>query len=265
MLAIERRNAIKKFLVEAGIVSVSELCQYLNVSESTIRRDLDILDKENVLKKIHGGAVIVDDMAEPLFREREHDQVIEKDEIAKFAVSLISDGETVLLDSSTSTAAMVKYLKERKGITVVTNSISISNTLLDYPDIQVVVTGGYLRHRTGSLIGSNAVESLKGIWVDKAFISCSGICPYGGVTVTNLVTIEVRKQMVASAKQIFILADHTKLEKRCLARFASIKDIDFLITDHLISDKQRQEFINAGAEVLIPDQQRLLKRGVQVD
>jgi DeoR family fructose operon transcriptional repressor len=262
MLAIERRNMIKKILVESGVVSVATLSQRMGVSETTIRRDLDFLEGEQVLKKVHGGAMIQGnneaEEEEPLYRDREGTLVSEKEEIAELASTIIEDGETIFIDSGTTTASVIKYLKGKKGITVVTNSINIAYELQDFFDIQVVVIGGSLRHRTGAFVGSIAVETLKGFWVDKLLLSCSGICPEGGVTVTNLVTLEIRRQMVASAKQVIVLADHTKIGQRHLARVADLEEIDCIITDSIVSREVIDRFEQAGTKVITRNAKEML-------
>lgn len=250
MLVIERRNAIKRMLAESGVISVAVLSQSLGVSETTIRRDLDYLENVNILKKIHGGAIAHDEGAEPLYKERKNTRILEKEQIAKVASSLIHHGDTILLDSGTTTATMIDFLQDKKGMTVVTNSINIAYQLQNNADIQVVMIGGFLRHRTGSVIGSIAVDVLRSIFVDKLFLSCSGICPDGGVTVSNMVSLELRKQMMACAKETVVLADHTKIGQRFLARVAHIHEINYLVTDEGATTEQKEAFEKHGVKVL---------------
>jgi len=254
MLVIERRNLIRKMILEQGVISVSDLSQNLKVSETTIRRDLDFLEGENILKKTHGGAVVLhQENAEPLFQERKRTHVLEKEEIAKRAAMLVQDKETICLDGGTTTAAMIPYLSLIKDLTVVTNSIHIAFQLQEYESIQVIFIGGILRHRTGSVIGSIAVDTLKGIWIDKLFLSCSGLCPVGGVTVSNIVSLEVRKQMIVSSKELIVLADHTKIGQRYLARVAQLSEVDYIVTDHKATPEQIQALCQTGPVVLLPN------------
>lgn len=178
MLAIERRNRILTILREERHVVVSELAKVFDVSEETIRRDLDKLEKEGHVVKTYGGAVISEGSeAELPYVIRKKANVEAKQKIADLAADLIMDGDTLILDASSTAVFIAQKIKSKKEITLITNSIEVLMELSDVTGWKILSTGGTLKERSCALVGSEAEESLSRFHVDKAFISCKGVDP----------------------------------------------------------------------------------------
>ena len=252
MLAIQRREIIKKQIELNGEVLVAELSKTLNVSESTIRRDLDILERQQVVTKTYGGAVIHEQYPltdEPLFSERESTNYYQKERIAKHAADLVEDGDVIILDNGTTTSLMVNFLHDKKDLTIITNSVNIAYNLMSNPTVEIIVLGGQVRIRTGAIVGNSTLLSLQSLWANKVFLSCSGVSLEGGVTVSNMNSMEVRKQMIQSSQSTILLADHSKIGKRFIARICSVEDVTTLVTDQDFEEKE--QFEGLGLNVVI--------------
>ena len=256
MLAVQRRELIKQQIERKGEVLVAELSKILNVSESTIRRDLDVLESQQVVTKTYGGAVIHERYAfieEPLFSEREYENHEQKEQIAKSAAELVEDGDVIILDNGTTTSLMAKYLQGKKDVTVITNSVNIAYRLLSDPSIEIIILGGQVRKRTGAVVGNGALLALQSMWANKLFLSCSGVSLEGGVAVSNVNTMELRKQMIQSAQSTILLADHSKIGKRFVAKICSLQEITTLITDQRFEEAGSYEEL--GVKVMITNQE----------
>lgn len=252
MLAIQRRDIIKKQIEIKGEVTVTELSNQFSVSESTIRRDLDILESQQVVTKTYGGAVIHKQYSlteEPLFSDREFTNYNQKNLIAKMAADLVEEGDVIILDNGTTTSLMVNHLNNIKDLTVVTNSINIAYKLMSNDNIEIIVLGGLLRNRTGAIVGNSTLLSLQSVWANKVFLSCSGVSVKGGVTVSNLNSMEIRKQMIQSAESSILLADSSKIGKRFIAQICPVQKLSTLITEK--DFEERSAFEEFGLNVLI--------------
>ncbi len=246
MLAEERRQEILKIIDIEGSVHVTELSKELNVTEETIRRDLDILNQEKLLKRTHGGAVPleINNKLELSFNIRQNKNIKEKKQIAAKAAKLVSEGETIFLDASSTSLFLAEELKKINNITVITNSIRIIFGLSNVNTITVISTGGILRSNSLSFVGPLANETIQKYYADKIFSSCKGISIEHGATDSNELEIEVKKNMIKQTKEVIIIADHTKLDEVSLTQFASIKDIDMVITDDSIDKIMKAKFKN---------------------
>lgn len=252
MLAEERRQKIIEEINVDGTVHVSTLSEDLDVTEETIRRDLDILDQKNLLSRIHGGAVAIESnsKAELSFNVRENKLKDYKIEIAKKAVNLIEEGETIFLDASTTAMYLAKELNAVNNLTVITNSIKIMMELIDEDNITVISTGGTLRANSFSFVGPLANETVKKYFADKIFASCKGISIQHGATDSNELEIEVKENMIKQTKEIFIIADHCKLNDVGLAKFVEFDQISKIITDNDADIRIIDEFETAGVHVI---------------
>lgn len=252
MLAEERRQEILRLLDNKDSVHVSDLSKTLDVTEETIRRDLDVLDKRKLLKRIHGGAVplVSNNKNELSFNIRQNKKIKEKKQIATKAIKLIAEGDTIFLDASSTSLFLAKELKKTQNITVVTNSIRIIFELSDLNNITVISTGGILRPNSLSFVGPLANETLKKYFADKIFASCKGISVNYGATDSNELEIEVKQNMIKQSKKLIILSDHSKVNEIGLTQFASIEEIDTLITDELVDKNSLKNFEKAGLIIL---------------
>ena len=242
MLAIERRKEILTRLEAEGKVLVSELAKDFAVTEETIRRDLEKLDREGLASKTYGGAVSKHTAALDLpYKIRIGVNIDEKQRIADRIAEMISDGERIMLDSSSTAIYIIKKLKEKKNLTVITNSVVILLELADKSDWKVLSTGGNLKEAALSLTGSSAEKMIRSYHVDTAICSCKGVDMSIGVTDSNEKDSLIKQAMFASAERRILAADTVKLDKKSFVRVCEFSDIDVLVTDSAPSDEW-QEF-----------------------
>lgn len=251
MLAAERKNLILEKLQDEKRVVVSELSELFDVSEETIRRDLDKLDKMGLATKTYGGAVLVENSnTEMPFKVRRKKNTQGKRVIADIIAGLISDGDHIIMDPSTTAIFIVKALSDKKRLTIVTNSIEVLVELADVPGWDVISTGGTLKENYLALVGSKAVESVRSFNADKLIMSCKGIDMEKGITDAHEMFSHVKKAMICSAKQIILAADHTKFEKVAFSKICEVADIDMVVTDVRPSEAWMKYFKEKGIDCL---------------
>jgi DeoR family transcriptional regulator, fructose operon transcriptional repressor len=252
MYGIERKSAILELLNKNARVDVQELSQHFDLSESTIRRDLKELEEAQLLKRTHGGAVLVQSVTfEPTYIEKEVRYQAEKKAIAKEAVRFIENGESILLDSGTTTYYLAQELRNFTSLQVVTNSILCASELKDVPGIEVVLCGGLLRAETLALVGPLAEMCFDRIRVDKSFIATNGIDVKNGLTTPNLTEAATKKKMIECAEKVILIADHTKIGQVTFAKFADIHNINHLITDSAAPKNVLRHIEEAGVNVRV--------------
>lgn len=250
MYGEERKLIILEYVQQHSRASVQELSQHLQVSESTIRRDLKELEEVKLLNRTHGGAISLQGVNfEPTYREKEDKFRREKEAIARKAVELIEEGDTILLDSGTTTFHLAQELKSFSRLTVVTNSLILTEELQGVPGIEVLVTGGSLRRETLALVGPIAEQALDRVRVDKAFIATNGVDLTEGLTTPNLIEAATKTKMIKAAKQVILLADHSKVGKVSFAKFAEVTEIQKCIIDHGVAENIVKEMRKLGIEV----------------
>jgi DeoR family fructose operon transcriptional repressor len=232
MYAEERRLVIGEQARVAGRVDVSALATQLDVSPETVRRDLTALERGGLLRRVHGGAMPVERLTvEPELAAREAVQRSEKERIARAALAELPTEGAVLLDAGTTTARLAELLPADRELTVVTNALPIAMTLAARPNITVVTVGGRVRGRTLAAVDAWALRMLADLYVDVAFIGANGISAGRGLTTPDQAEAASKAAMIASARRVIVLADHTKVGNDCFARFGWLDDIDVLITD----------------------------------
>lgn len=243
MLPIERRNEILSRLMLDGRVIVSDLSELYNVTEETIRRDLDKLEKDGLAKKTYGGAVKNDSLNIDLpYTIRKQTNVEGKKYIAEIIGTLIEDGENILLDSSTTALYTMKSIYNRSNITIITNSVEM---LMDAPlknDWKFISTGGNFSQTSLSLTGGRAEDVISSYNADKAVISCKGIDMSKGLTDTNDGNANVKKSFISSAKTVIVGVDGTKFDKVSFVRFSDFNDVDIVVTDKDPGDEWKNYF-----------------------
>ena len=251
MLAAERRNIILEKLQDEKKVVVSELSELFGVSEETIRRDLDKLDKEGLATKTYGGAVLAENNnADMPFNVRKKKNMQGKKIIADIIAALITDGDHLIMDPSTTAVSIVKALKGKKRLTIVTNSIEVLVELADASGWDVISTGGTLRENYLALVGPKALESINSFNADKVILSCKGIDMEKGITDANEMFSQVKKAMLHSASQRILAADYTKFEKVAFSQICEVADIDMVVTDVRPSDAWMEYFKDKGIDCL---------------
>ncbi|GGG02647.1 DeoR/GlpR family DNA-binding transcription regulator [Paenibacillus abyssi] len=248
----ERKQKIADYVQMNGRASVQQLAQHFQVSESTVRRDLRDLEEEQFLRRTHGGAVALqNDNIEPPFVEKEDRFQQQKLAIARAAAKLIQEGDTILLDSGTTTYHLAKLLKGFQQLTVVTNSVMVAQELASQKNIELMLTGGTLRPETLAMVGPLAERAIESLHVDKAFIATNGIDPGIGLSTPNMIEAAVKNRMVHSAKQVILLADHSKYGRVSFARVAPLSDIDHCIIDDGISVEAVNTIEATGVNVIL--------------
>ena len=251
MLAIERRKQIIHLIESNYSVLVPELSKRFSVTEETIRRDLEKLEKENLLKRTHGGAVLKESTTDDLpFSLRKITDIDKKKQIGALGAELVNDGDTILLDSSSTALQIAGFLKSKKDITVITNSINVVLELSAVKDIQIISTGGILRQYSASFVGAWAQQMVSNYNVDKAFLSCKGIDIAKGITESNELEAEVKKIMVESSQQTILAVDSTKFDQISFVKLLPFSAVHTLITDAKPSDQWLQHLAAHHIEVI---------------
>ncbi|WHH56975.1 DeoR/GlpR family DNA-binding transcription regulator [Petroclostridium sp. X23] len=251
MLAVNRQDRILKLLDEKGFVKVSELSRLFDVAEETIRRDMEKLERQGLLQKIHGGATLVSEINEvPPMSQRKEINMDSKKRIAEAAIKDISSGDSIILDSGTTTL-MLAHLLPDIDISVITNDINIAYELSNRERINLILTGGTQRKGSYSLVGPETERFFDMYNVQKLFLSTSGIQLEQGLSVSNTLEAHIKKRIISSAQEIICLADHTKFERSALVTFASINCLNKLISDEMVDKKYQQYFEEEGIELII--------------
>ena len=257
MLRRERQARIIGLLKEEKSVTIKDLAQRLDVSVITIRRDFEELSRSGQIKKVYGGAVLPDtppgQPGQPFFTSRLHQQRAEKIHIAAEAARLVEDGDLILLDIGTTCLEVARQLKDRKHLTVLTNSIPILVELMD-SELEVYSLGGQLRSKQQSLYGSIALKSLGDFCVNRAFISVAGITLANGLTGHNRDSAELCAAIIQRAEQAVLVADSRKFGKNSMAVIGPLDCVDTIITDAGLSKEYADEIRARGIDLIIAGQ-----------
>lgn len=251
MLVAERQRKIVDLVNERASIRVTELSNIFGVTEETIRRDLEKLEKENQLMRTHGGAVsLEDEQTEISYLEREITNAIEKKAIALEAIKLIEVGDQIVLDASTTAWYMAKELPDMP-LTVLTNSIKVALELSKKEQIKVISTGGSLLTQSLSYVGPLAERSLSMYHVNKAFLSCKGVHLDKGLSDFNESQALLKKQMMEIADEIILMVDSSKFGVRSFSQVSSLANIKNVITDSLIDEGIKRELIEKQIKVTV--------------
>ena len=256
LFAEERRRRIMGMVEASSKVTVPDLATRFGVSGATIRADLRALHREARLTRTHGGAIPRGTAGfEPSSREKEVKRLREKRLAAGAAAELIADGDTIILDTGTTTLELARLLRGRFSGTVVTNDWSISGTLEDSEKIKVVLLGGILRRGFHCTVGPDGREMLGRMKVDKAFMGANGFSLSAGATTPDQDQAETKRAMISAARQVILVCDSSKIGRISFARFASSAELDAVATDS-IPLPLRRRVMKAGIRVLLPSHRR---------
>ena len=254
MLANQRREKILDVIREDGTATVKMLSKMFRVTEVTIRQDLEKLEKEGIVAREHGGAYLKNVATHVRnFTVMNQDNLDKKSKIGIKAASLIQDGDTIILDSGSTTTEIAKNIGEFSNLTVITNALNIAAILGGVPGINVIVTGGEFKAPTLSLTGQKAADFFDGIYVDKLFLATAGISLKSGLTYPSISDIVVKKAMIDSAEEVYLVADSTKIGKSAFASLGALSLIDHVITDSDIKEKDKQIFRENEIEFIIAE------------
>lgn len=227
MLNIQRYNLILELIKKRKNIKLNEIVEELDVSEATARRDLNFLEEKGKIRRVHGGAVLVEDREENIgYKKLLHSE--EKNKIGKKAASYVKNGDTVFLDAGSTTECVIKYIAEKEGIKVVTNGFTHIDELMKL-GIETYLLGGRIKQKTGAVVGSTALFSLKSFNFDVVFIGANGI-NIDGYSTPDSEEVIVKSEAVKRGKKVYFLCDHSKFGEKSFINFASFTD-GKLITD----------------------------------
>ncbi|HDR1022380.1 TPA: DeoR/GlpR transcriptional regulator [Pasteurella multocida] len=249
--SIERRAEIFKLLQLQGSMRVEALAQYFQVSTVTIRNDLNILEKHGHITRSHGYAILNSRLISELSISDKHNNYPElKQRIGKVAASLLTNNERIILDSGTTTKAIVSYL-DNLHLTVLTNGLDIAMELVSCPNVEVRLTGGVLRKNAMSFSGVTADDHLRQYRFDKVFLGVDGFDLQRGITTFNEQEAHLNRLMCNAAEQVIVVADSSKFGQHSNFVICDVHQIDKLVTDDQIPQQYREALENSGVEVLI--------------
>ncbi len=252
MLAEERRDEILQLLRAEGRVRVGDLSRRFATSEVTIRSDLRELRERGLARKAHGGALLPEDAARdvPLL-EKARQHLAEKQRIGAAAAALVKDGETIILDSGTTTQEIAKRIKDRQNLKVITNGVNIAMELVGARGVQVVLLGGVVRDNSFSVVGHFAEKMLADFAADKAFLGADGCDLDFGLSTPNVDEARVNQAMVAAARERILVADASKFGRKCLSRIVALSEMHRVISDRELSEELQASLRERGLEVII--------------
>lgn len=254
MLQNQRREKILELIREDGHAKVTDLSRIFKVTEVTIRQDLEYLEKENHLVRAHGGAYLKNiDLNVREMNLQNKENIAEKVMIANKAVEYIKDGDTIILDSGSTTTEIAKILSGYSNLTVITNALNIGLMLGIQAGINVIVTGGEFKAPTLSLTGQKAADFFQNLHVDKLFLATAGIDLKSGLTYPGISDLCVKRAMIESANEIYLVADSTKIGKNSFASLGALSLIDYLITDSKIKHEDIEWLKTYNVKFIIAD------------
>ena len=247
----ERRAKIMSRVLERGRVDVAELADEFHVTGETIRRDLTELQRERLLRRVHGGAVpwrgtvIV-----PHLDVREGHNVAEKRRIAQAAAAEVPQEGAIIIDSGSTALQLADALDRERDLTVITNHLPIIRSLATTERPDVVVLGGALRRRTMAFVDETGVETLRELTVDVVFVGCDGMSPEHGFTTPFREEVTIKRAMIAAARRVVMMFDHSKVGNEQLFRFADVGEVDIIYTDTSMDDVTAALLEEQGPEVV---------------
>ena len=249
----DRHRQIVEQVRGAGRVLVAELAEHFDVTPETIRRDLAALDRDGSLRKVHGGAIPAPALPETGVTQREHVNTSAKQAIARAALARLSPepGTTLLVDAGTTAGALARLLPTEDDLTIITNSVLTAASLAAAGQTRVRILGGQLRGLTQAAVGSEAVEILSALRVDVALLGANGVSAAHGLSTPDPDEATVKRAMVRSARQVVALVDSTKIGQEHLVSFASLDDIDLLVTDVELPPALIDQLTTTETEVLV--------------
>ncbi|MGD0473650.1 MAG: DeoR/GlpR family DNA-binding transcription regulator [Candidatus Velthaea sp.] len=254
MIGTERLKEIVALVERHGLVRTFELSESFGVTLSTVRRDLEVLEGEGLLRRVHGGAVSLRGRGyESPYPTRSVSNIDGKRAIARKAASFVSEGASIALDVGSTALQLAFELKAHRHLTVVTNNLRAAVELAEEPSHRVLVTGGLLRYGELSVVGHLAERVYTEFFVDQLFLGAAGVAAREGVTDFNIEEALVKKCMLAQAKERFLLVDQTKFERVVLTQVCALGQINRLVTDALPPPELRRQLQEAGVEVIVAD------------
>lgn len=252
MIPTLRREKLMAILRDHGTLEIPELSAHFRVSEMTIRRDLERLEKEGRLYRVRGGAIIRESTVhEPPVFGRAKANVDEKRAIAHLAAKFIQPGESIAFDASTTGLAVARVIDRSASLTVVTNNLNVAVELSSHPGISLFLLGGLLRREALSLIGPQGERAMRDFFVDKVFLSAKALSATNSLSDINALEVGMKQAMVERAREVFVLVDHSKLGKQAFLKVLPLELITTVITDDKADPEEVRRLEEAGLQVHI--------------
>lgn len=252
MIADLRRAKILDWIREEGSARVRDLSRAFDVSEVTIRQDLERLEADGHVEKVHGGAFLktVPQQVRAMSLEH-HENMDAKRRIGRAAAQLVQDGETIILDSGSTTTEVAANLVDRRDLTVVTNGLNIALMLGALPSMSVHLPGGHFKAPTLSLSGERSAAYFKGLFCKRLFLATAAVSIEEGLTFPSLADLPVKRAMIESAERVCLVADSSKFGKRSFSSLGPVSMVHTIITDDVIASDDVARFQDLGIEVII--------------
>lgn len=252
-LRSKRLDSIKEYIYQQKTVTLDQLCEEFNVSKNTIRRDIDELVSTEKIKKIYGGVTVEGYKPMISFDERNISNFHIKQSIAKKAAELVNDNEIIFIDSGTTTMHMIEYIKDKKNLTILTNSIEVILRSIPYPNINVISLSGSLNRKTLSFTGSSSAEVLSQFNISKAFLAATGISTIGGASNSSPAETEIKRTALLKSQVNYLLVDQTKFGIISLMTFSSFDNINSVITNEAPEADLREALADNNCNILLID------------
>jgi DeoR/GlpR family transcriptional regulator of sugar metabolism len=258
MNAVERQNKIIEIVLETGRVEITDISETFGVSEMTARRDLNELDRQGLLRRVHGGGIAnLGRSYEPPFQTRVAKNDSAKKNIGHKAAELIFDGDSIALDVGTTTLEIVPGLLGKRNLTIVTSCLQIADKVVEQLSLEIdarlILTGGIIRPRELSMIGPIPEEVYQELHVDKAFIGIGGIDLDDGLTEYNIEDTQIKKTLIQSAREKIVVADGSKFGVTTFASVSPLVAVDKIVTDHTAPLELIEQIRDQGVEVILAD------------
>jgi DeoR/GlpR family transcriptional regulator of sugar metabolism len=254
LLPSERRRQLQERLARDRVLEVPELAELLQVSQATVRRDLERLEREGQLQRVRGGAVVptgLGDTAEPMHREKVRAQAAAKQAIARCIAARVRPGDVIALDSGTTTLAIAMALRTLEYATVITTDLQIAVALADTAGIDVIIVGGSVRRGLYTVVGPLAERTLEALNVGTAYVGADAIDLERGVTNASLSEVAVKRALLASARERVLVADHSKFDHVSLAEVAKLDRFDEIVTDAQLPPAVVERYRAAGSQLTL--------------
>lgn len=258
MNSAERLGKIVEFVHETGRINIAEICTMFDVSEMTARRDLNELDRQGLLRRVHGGAIAhLGRSYEPSFQTRSVKNQAAKEAIGRKAAELVYDGDSIALDVGTTTLEIVPGLKGKRNLTIVTSCLQIAARIVDQVHLEVdarlIITGGIVRARELSMVGYIPEQVYHDMHVDRAFIGIGGISLEDGLTEYNIEDTQIKKMLIRSAREKIVVADGSKFGVTTFTSVTPLADVDKIVTDRSAPPDMIEQIRKQGVEVILAD------------
>ncbi len=254
MYAEERQQAMAQLVAERGRLSVAVLAEEYDVTTETVRRDLSVLERIGLVRRVHGGAVPAHSLAviESGLVERDRANTDQKERIARAAVDLLPPpGATILLDAGSTTSRLASALPRDHRLVVVTHAVPVAARLAGNPQLELHLLPGRVRSTTQAAVGPETVSALANLRVDLLFLGTNGLTADHGLTTPDWDEAATKRAMVETARRVVVLADASKVGTESSQRFASLDQVDVLVTDDSVADDDRKQLEGAGLEVVV--------------